>query len=73
MMICQTCHQPLTTGHFTAMILGERFRCHVGCEPIFYYEEFGDRRHMDQKAFMFYNETGGDSILTTGNSPVATP
>lgn len=72
-MICQTCLRPITGGHFTAMILGERFRCHVECEPKFFYEEIGDRRHNDQIAFGFYHDQGGDSILTTGNSPVATP
>jgi hypothetical protein len=56
MMICQTCLKPLTTGHMTAIILGERFRCHAGCEPIFSYEDCSDRRKNDQRALPFEKE-----------------
>jgi len=39
MLVCQTCLQEIREGHFKAMILGENFYCHVGCEPVFYYQE----------------------------------
>jgi hypothetical protein len=39
------------------MILGERFRCHVGCEPVFFYEDQpDDRRHDDQRNLNFGEE-----------------
>ena len=46
MLMCQTCLHPITEGHFKAMILGENFYCHVGCEPIFYYQSVPNEDQM---------------------------